>query len=327
MNDGPKPDLINSFGEFALAWDFSSPPAVLFLLLTSAYTIGAMRLATRSDKDGRFWYKFTASVLGLVLLATALAGPLDYYSGDLFAAHMSQHIVIAMFAAPLLLLARPMPAYIWALPRLLRVGVGTALTNSGVIIKVMRILTRPSVALPLFIGTLYAWHIPAAYNQSLEDEWLHLFMHFTMFTTAVLFWWPIIGPPPIRTKLTHPQRIVYLLLAVTPTAVLAAIITLSKSVLFDFYLDSPGHFSWSPTEDQRTGGLLMWIPGNFVYLTTVTILFFRWFKEEEQKTSREATLRKRQIRSSDGSTITQDKLKSAVAVAPTRAWCDGDGVE
>ena len=312
MNDGPKPDLINSFGEFALAWDFSSPPAVLFLLLTSAYTIGAMRLATRSDKDGRFWYKFTASVLGLVLLATALAGPLDHYSGHLFAAHMSQHIVIAMFAAPLLLLARPMPAYIWALPRPLRVGVGTALTNSGVIIKVMRILTRPSVALPLFIGTLYAWHIPAAYNQSLEDEWLHLFMHFTMFTTAVLFWWPIIGPPPIRTKLTHPQRIVYLLLAVTPTAVLAAIITLSKSVLFDFYLDSPGHFSWSPTEDQRTGGLLMWIPGNFVYLTTVTILFFRWFKEEEQKTSREATLRKRQIRSSDGSTITQDKLKSDV---------------
>jgi len=312
MNDGPEPDLINSFGEFALAWDFSSPPAVLFLLLASAYTIGAMRLATRSDKDGRFWYKFSASVLGLILLAIALAGPLDYYSGDLFAAHMSQHIVIAMFAAPLLLLARPMPAYIWALPRPLRVGVGTTLTNSGVIIKVMRILTRPSVALPLFIGTLYAWHIPEAYNQSLKDEWLHLFMHFTMFTTAVLFWWPIIGPPPIRTKLTHPQRIVYLLLAVTPTAVLAAIITLSKSVLFDFYLDSPGHFSWSPTEDQRTGGLLMWIPGNFVYLTTVTILFFKWFKEEEQKTSREATLRKRQIRSSDRSTITQDKLKSDV---------------
>ena len=293
MNDGPEPDLINSFGEFAFAWDFSSPPAVLFLLLASAYLIGATRLATRSDTDASFWYKFTASIFGLVLLATALAGPLDYYSGDLFAAHMSQHIVIAMFAAPLLLLARPMPAYIWALPRPLRVGAGTVLTDSGLIIKVMRILTRPTVALPLFIGTLYAWHIPAAYNQSLKDEWLHLFMHFSMFTTAVLFWWPIIGPPPIRTQLAYPQRIVYLLLAVTPTAVLAAIITLSKSVLFDFYLDSPGHFSWSPTEDQRTGGLLMWIPGNFVYLTTMTILFFRWFKEEERKTSREATLRNR----------------------------------
>jgi cytochrome c oxidase assembly factor CtaG len=293
MNDGQEPDLINSFGEFALAWDFSSPPAVLFLLLTSAYLIGTTRLAIRSDRDGRFWHKFTAGLFGLILLAIALAGPLDYYSGDLFAAHMSQHIVIAMFAAPLLLLARPMPAYIWALPRPLRVGAGTVLTDSGLIIKVMRILTRPTVALPLFIGTLYVWHIPAAYNQSLKDEWLHLFMHFSMFTTAVLFWWPIIGPPPIRTQLVYPQRIVYLLLAVTPTAVLAAIITLSKSVLFDFYLDSPGHFSWSPTEDQRTGGLLMWIPGNFVYLTTMTILFFKWFKEEERKTSREARSRNR----------------------------------
>lgn len=309
MNDGPEPNLINSFGEFASAWDFSSPPAVLFLLLASTYIVGTTRLAARSDTNRSFWSKTGASLFGLALLAIALAGPLDHYSGDLFAAHMSQHIVIAMFAAPLLLLARPMPAYIWALPRTLRIGTGTALTDSGVIIKLMKILTMPTVALPMFIGTLYVWHIPAAYNRSLEEEWLHFFMHFSMFTTAVLFWWPIIGPPPIRTKLTHPQRIVYLLLAVTPTAALAAIITLSKSILFDFYLDSPGHFSWSPTEDQRTGGLLMWIPGNFVYLTTMTILFFRWFKEEERKTSREATLRNRQVKSSYSSTPSADKPK------------------
>jgi cytochrome c oxidase assembly factor CtaG len=138
-------------------------------------------------------------------------------------------------------------------------------------------------ALPLFIGTLYAWHIPAAYNGSLENMWLHLFMHFTMFATAVLFWWPIVGPPPIRTQLNYPQRIIYLLLAVTPTALMAAIITLSKSVIYDFYLGSPGHFGWNPVEDQSTGGLIMWIPGNLVYLATMTVLFFRWFADEEKK--------------------------------------------
>jgi cytochrome c oxidase assembly factor CtaG len=56
-------------------------------------------------------------------------------------------------------------------------------------------------------------------------------------------------------------------------------------VLYDFYLVAPGHFHWSTTEDQRVGGLLMWIPGNFVYLATMTILFFKWFAEEERKTS------------------------------------------
>ena len=285
MNGASEPNLIDSFGEFIFAWDFSSPPSVLLLMLTAAYTIGTIRLAVRSDTNASFWSKVGTSYLAFGLLAFALAGPLDYFSDDLFAMHMSQHLVIAMFAAPLLLLGRPMPAYIWALPRPLRIGAGSALTGSGIIIRVMTILTRPKIALPLFIGTLYGWHLPSAYNSSLENEWVHLIMHFTMFSTAVLFWWPIVGPPPIRTQLNYPQRIVYLLLAVTPTALLAAIITLTKSVLYDFYLTAPGHFHWSTNEDQRVGGLLMWIPGNFVYLATMTVLFFKWFAEEERKTS------------------------------------------
>ncbi len=286
MDSNSEVELIKSFGDFAFAWDFSSPPAVGFLLVAATYLVGSARLALRSRPGSEFWSKLVASVAGFLLLAVSLAGPFDYYSGELFAAHMSQHLLIAMIAAPLLLIAQPMPAYIWALPRPLRIGAGTALTSNGRFMRVMRFLTRPVVALPLFLGTLYGWHIPEAYNSSLTNDWLHLFMHFTMFTTAVLFWWPIVGPPPIRSQLSHPQRIVYLLLIVTPTALLAAIITLSKSVIFDFYLDSPGHFAWSPGEDQRVGGLLMWIPGNFVYLATMTVLFFQWFKEEERKNMR-----------------------------------------
>jgi cytochrome c oxidase assembly factor CtaG len=286
MNGTSTPDLIDSFSEFATAWDFSSPPAVLLLLLAGAYIAGYLRLALRSNADNNSWSRFSIGIFGFALLAIALAGPLDYYSSDMFTMHMSQHVVIAMFAAPLLLIARPMPAYVWSLPRPLRIGAGSALTGSGMIIRVLKLLTRPTLALPLFIGTLYAWHIPAAYNGSLENVWLHLFMHFTMFATAVFFWWPIVGPPPIRTQLNHPQRIIYLLLAVTPTALMAAIITLSKSVIYDFYLDSPGHLSWNPVEDQSTGGLIMWIPGNLVYLATMTVLFFRWFAYEEKKSRR-----------------------------------------
>jgi putative membrane protein len=291
MNGGSEPNLIDSFGEFVSAWDFSSPPAVLLLILVGAFAAGTIRLAIRSNTDSRFWFRFSASASGFILLAIALAGPLDRYSGELFSMHMSQHIVIAMFAAPLLLIARPMPAYIWSLPRPMRIGAGTALTSSGKLLTVLRVLTRPTISLPLFIGTLYAWHIPAAYNSSLENEWLHLFMHFTMFATAVLFWWPIVGPPPAHTLLSHPQRIVYMLLAVTPTALLAAVITLSKSVIFDFYLNSPGHFGWSVVDDQQIGGLIMWIPGNFVYLLTLTVLFFKWFATEEKKSSRPTTRR------------------------------------
>ena len=293
MIGGSERDLIDSFGDFASAWEFSSLPAVLLLLLAAAYIVGSGRLSVRTRADRSFWAKFAAGLTGFTLLAFALAGPLDVYAGDLFAAHTSQHIVIAMFAAPLLLVARPMAAYIWAFPRPLRTGAGTALTEAAIAIRVLRLLTRPAVALPLFIASLYGWHIPAAYNASLEIEWLHLSMHFTMFAAAVLFWWPIVGPPPVRTGLSNPQRLIFLLLAVTPTALLAATITLSNSVIFEFYLDSPGHFNWSPVEDQRVGGLLMWLPGNFVFLATMIVLFFRWFAEEERKSFRKAASRSR----------------------------------
>ncbi|MBU96854.1 MAG: hypothetical protein CL901_02055, partial [Dehalococcoidia bacterium] len=60
----------------------------------------------------------------------------------------------------------------------------------------------------------------------------------------------------------------------------------SKDVLYTFYLNSPGHFGWNPVADQSTGGLLMWIPGNLVYLATMMVLFFKWFNEEERKSRR-----------------------------------------
>ena len=110
MNGGSAPDLIDSFGEFALAWDFSSIPAVIFLVLLGAYLAGTTRLALRSNSDSTFWSKAAAGVIGFVLLAIALAGPFDFYSSEMFTMHMAQHIVIAMFAAPLILIARPLPA-------------------------------------------------------------------------------------------------------------------------------------------------------------------------------------------------------------------------
>ena len=201
MTGDSEHDLIDSFGDFISAWDFSSPPAVLILMLAALYIVGSARLAMRTTSNTGFWGNFAAGLTGFALLAFALAGPLDVYAADLFAMHTTQHIVIAMFAAPLLLIARPMPAYIWAFPRPIRTGAGTALTEAAIVIRVLRALTRPAVALPLFLGSLYLWHIPGAYNASLKNEWLHLVMHFTMFAPAVFFWWPIIGPPPIRTPM------------------------------------------------------------------------------------------------------------------------------
>ena len=83
---------------------------------------------------------------------------------------------------------------------------------------------------------------------------------------ALLLWWPIIGPAPVRSNLSTPQKIVYLLLAVTPSAALAAFITLSGDSLYA-YESTPLHWNMlSHVEDQTWGGLIMWLPGNFLFL-------------------------------------------------------------
>ena len=83
--------------------------------------------------------------------------------------------------------------------------------------------------------------------------------------------------------MTYPQKLLYLLIIITPTAALAAIITLSNTIIYTGYINSPDHFGISPFEDQRIGGLLMWIPGNLIYLISITIIFFKWFFSEEKK--------------------------------------------
>ncbi len=290
----PSTEIATSFGDFISAWSFSGSQFIIVAFLSVTYIVGMLRLQIRSRWQAIPIRKVVYAIAGYAILFFAVTGPAEAFSDEMFFAHMTQHILIAMVAAVLLLAASPMSAYLWAMPESVRVGLGPSLAERGWLRRVNAFLTNPRFALPAFVLTLWGWHIPEAYAFAIENEIAHLGMHLSMFATAILFWWPIIGPPPVRSPLSDPQRIIYLILVVTPTAVLAAIITLSNSVIYTPYLDTPHHFTLTPSEDQRIGGLLMWIPGNVIYLATLTTLFLRWFSQEDRK-SRGYRLNRRQI--------------------------------
>ena len=65
-----------------------------------------------------------------------------------------------------------------------------------------------------------------------------------------------------------------------PTTVVSAFITLSDSVFYPWYEVAPRVSSLSPLEDQRLGGLIMWIPGMLIFWVGITAVFFRWTKDE-----------------------------------------------
>ena len=55
-----------------------------------------------------------------------------------------------------------------------------------------RAVTHPLVALPAWLVTYYAWHLPWAYDAALRHQWTILHAeHACYFAAGVLVWWPV----------------------------------------------------------------------------------------------------------------------------------------
>ena len=62
----------------------------------------------------------------------------------------------------------------------------------------------------------------------------------------------------------------------------------SDRLIYPYYELAPRVTSLGPLEDQRLGGLLMWIPGMLIFWVAITAIWFRWTREEYQEWRREA---------------------------------------
>lgn len=299
-------DTARSFVDLVSRWETGDPFSIFVLVMAGVYLFGLIRLAGRSHTSPLDSKRVYAGVAGFAALYIALAGPFDAFAAEAFWLHMIQHLVIAMVGAPLLLLASPMPAYLWAMPETVRLGAGELLRNDAPIKRTLRWVIDPRITVPLFIGNLYLWHAPPLFSAALTNDTVHYLQHLSFFVTAALFWWPIIGPAPVRSKLSYPQRLLYLVSAVTPSAVLASIITLSRSVIYDGYLGTPDHWNMTALEDQTMAGLILWLPGNALYLAGLTAVFFTWASKESRQAitfSRAPKRRRRGPRPQRGGTM------------------------
>ena len=273
------------FLDFIVAWNFlhiNSINGIISLFFVSSivfiYVSGVIRLSKTNFISP---FKFTLISIALFLLILVLEGPIDFYAKEMFFIHMIQHLTLMVIIAPLLLSANAMPIFIWGTPKKMRSALSKPFAGNSFSKKILTIITRPRYSLLLYVLNLYLWHIPFFYNLTLSSDTFHFINHAFFVFMALLLWWPIIGPAPVRTNLTIPQKIVYVLVAVTPSAALAAFITLSGDPIYN-YESTPLHWNMlSHKEDQTWGGLIMWLPGNFLFFGVLTTLFFKWSKQEE----------------------------------------------
>lgn len=277
----------STVGDFLFAWEFEPIPLAALLTAGWLYYLGRRRLARRQHSGREPRFRVWCFALGYAALALALLSPVHVYSEELFAMHMVQHLLL-LTAAPLLLLANPLPSVLWSLPAARRARLGRLLVHRAPVVVLLRRLTHPFVAWWLFVLSLWLWHQPAAYQAALRWEPLHYLQHASFFGTAVLFWWPIVGPAPLRSRLPYPARMLYLFLAWIPNSILGAGITFAPNVLLPAYASQPRHWGLDPLTDQQLAGLLMWIPGDLLFAFGLLALLLATLRREDRLESRQA---------------------------------------
>jgi cytochrome c oxidase assembly factor CtaG/polyferredoxin len=250
---------------FLRSWPFD-PWLIAALVLPAALYLRGWLLLRR--RDPRRWHfgQLTAFLGGLTVLFLALASPIEPFAALLLQVHMLQHLMLMMFAPPLLWLGAPLFPLLRGLPQPIRVYWIAPLLRSRLLRRVFERLTHPALALPLFAAAAWLWHIPAIYEIALRSNGWHYLQHLCFLGTALLFWYPVVRPYPSRPRWSTWLLLPYLLLADVQNTALAALLTFAPRVLYPHYREVPRLGGVSALEDQLTAGVLMWVPGSLVFL-------------------------------------------------------------
>lgn len=265
-----RPGLDATLVPGAFDWSFAPELVLPLAAVTGLYAVGWWRLTRRGARPS---WRPAAGLGGLLALAAALLTPVAALGHFLFAAHMSQHLLLMAVAAPLLLLADPLPAVLWALPRPLRRAAGRLLAGGRPLRAIWERVTAVPVAALVYAAVLWGWHHPMAYEAALGGEWVHHVEHLAFFGAAVVFWWPVIGPAPrARRPASYRLRIAHAVIAALHGSGLAMLLAWSPRVLYDTYAAVPRVTTLTPLEDQALGGVIMWAGSATVDMLAVLAL-------------------------------------------------------
>jgi putative membrane protein len=218
-------------------------------------------LAARKDRPSllRSALFFSGLVLAFVAVASPVATVAVHY---LVSAHLLQNVVLAEWT-----------------PALLVLGLGPWVAGWVARTSVARTLTRPLVALPLWLATYAFWHVPFAYEAALDNRLLLDLEHLSYVAVGLCLWWPVFQNEPWH--LPSGGKAAYLFAAFVLASPLGLLFALLPSPLYDSYVQAPRLWGLEPLEDQQIGGTLMAVSEAIVFFGLLAYFFVRFMAEED----------------------------------------------
>lgn len=247
------------------SWAIEPVPLVMLSALSLLFVVGWVRLRARTPHAAA--RHLALWLMGALTSAGALSGPLDAAAHDLFSAHMVQHMVLVVVAAPALIASRPVRYLGHAVPPPARRWAGR--TTHRVVGRSWR---SPLVVGIATVATFVIWHVPALYEAAVRSDPVHALEHGSFLAVALGSWGLILGRQPAGTR----AALAFAIFLVG--GALGALLTFSGSVLYPVHGSGPVLWGLDPLSDQRLAGVIMWIPSGTVYVIAFCVLFLTWMR-------------------------------------------------
>ena len=198
-------------------------------------------------------------MLAFIAVASPVATIAIHY---LVSAHLLQNVLLAEWT-----------------PALLVLGLGPWVAGGVARNPVTRFLTRPIVALPLWLATYALWHVPFAYEAALDNRFLLDLEHLSYLAAGAFLWWPVFQDEPWH--LPSGGKAAYLFAAFVLASPLGLLFALLPSPLYDTYVEAPRLWGLDPLQDQQIGGTLMAVSEAIVFFGLLAYFFVRFMAEED----------------------------------------------
>ncbi|GAB3444006.1 cytochrome c oxidase assembly protein [Phycicoccus ginsengisoli] len=269
-----------------VAWHPQPLPLLPALCLAAfiAYSWGVLRLHRRGHTwpVGR-WISFTG---GLVTVVAVTGTALNGYAMRLFSVHMVQHMVLSMVSPLLLLMGAPVMLCLRATPSR---GAGSFLRRAVVRClhsRVLSVVTKPAVTLPLFIVSLYGLYFTPVFDAAMRTWWGHDLMLVHFLVVGLLLFWPIMAIDPSPRATSPVLRMLELFVAMPFHAFFGVIVMTSTTLLVRTFRTTPAGWGVVPVSDQQLGGGIAWAFSEIPTLLVVAVLFVQWARASDRESRR-----------------------------------------
>jgi putative membrane protein len=268
--------------ELAESWAFE-PWVIIPLALSLWLYLSGLQNLSRATHRGILKWETASYFAGWLALVIALVSPLHPWGQVLFSAHMTQHEILMLVAAPLMVLGRPMLVFAKALPSGCARGIA-AFSNHSCWSRLWRAITQPFTAWLIHALALWLWHIPSWFERTLRSEFIHALQHVSFLGTALLFWWAVMHG---RKRLAgYGLAVLYMFTTALHSGLLGALLTFTRTLWYPAYATTAPAWGLTGIEDQQLGGLIMWIPAGAVYIIAGLAFFAGWLRESDRRAAR-----------------------------------------